>query len=196
MRPMRTALLLLTLAACGATTPTPATDAGTDSAIHPAQNHRVVPAACPTDRPPSQPSGIPGACATDAECTQGKNGRCVSVVVAPPACTYDACVNDADCGGAGVCQCRSAPEGGANLCRQGNCRTDGDCGVTGKGFCSPSAVLVDASCREGIAAGSYGYFCHTPKDACVDDKDCGEQQACVFDVTKSAWACHALLCTL
>lgn len=190
---MRTMPVFLVLAACGSTSPTPVTDAG----IRPAQNHRVVAAACPTDRPSPPPSGLPGgACTLDVDCTQGTNGRCVSIVTAPPTCSYDACVTDADCGVAGVCECRSAPEGGANLCRQGNCRTDGDCGVTGKGFCSPSAVRVDASCREGIAPGSYGYFCHTPGDACVDDEDCGDQRACLFDPAKSAWGCHVLLCTL
>lgn len=188
------------LMACASSTTSPS-DAGADVAvIKPPAVHRALPDPCPTDRPPSTPPGTSGSCKTDAECTQGTNGRCLSVVAGPPACSYDLCAKDADCGqSTGVCQCRAAAEGGANLCRQGNCRTDGDCGVTGKGFCSPSAVNLDLTCRSGIQVGSFGYFCHTPSDECSGDADCTTgptgQQACIFDLGKSHWVCVNLMCT-
>jgi hypothetical protein len=188
------------LFACASSTSSPA-DAGAEAAVIKAPTvHRLLAEACPTDRPPSTPSGISGgSCTTDAECTQGKNGRCLSIAVGPPSCSYDLCAKDADCGqSAGVCQCRATAEGGANVCRQGNCRTDGDCGVTGKGFCSPSAVNIDITCRSGIPAGSFGYFCHAPSDECSSDSDCTTSptgQACIFDPGKSHWACINLLCT-
>ncbi len=187
------------LAACGGSSPT-ASDAGTDAATTktPAV-HRATAAACPTDRPASTASGIPGgACAKDADCTQGTNGRCIPIGVNPPTCSYDECTKDADCGGAGVCQCRADQDRGANVCRQGSCRTDADCGVVGKGFCSPSAFGISQSCREGIPAGAFGYFCHGANDACTDDADCGPtgQVACVFDVAATRWTCRTLSCTL
>ncbi|CAN5503087.1 hypothetical protein BH09MYX1_BH09MYX1_32520 [soil metagenome] len=181
---------------CGGTSTSPASDGGSDAPVirEPAV-HRAAPPACPTDRPAGN-APVPGTCKTDAECTQGTNGRCTSVALAPATCSYDACTVDKDCGGAGVCQCRSSAEGGANACRQGNCRTDGDCGVVGKGYCSPSAVEIDVYCRSGIPSGSFGYFCHTPEDECVSDTDCaGLMPACVFDVAKSRWACLGLACT-
>ena len=193
--------LPLLLLACGGATSSPS-DAGADVAVvKPPAVHRVLPEPCPSDRAASPPPGIPGGtCKSDAECTQGTNGRCLSIVLGPPSCSYDLCAKDADCGqSTGVCQCRAATEGGANVCRQGNCRTDGDCGVTGKGFCSPSAVGIDVTCRSGIQTGSFGYFCHTPVDECSNDTDCGTaptgQGACIFDLGKSHWACVTLMCT-
>ncbi len=188
----------LLLLACGGSSSTSNADAGADSGtIKPAQNHRAAASDCPADRPASPPASIPGTCAKDADCTQGKNGRCLSVGVNAPECSYDQCTKDSECGSAGVCQCRASKDLGANLCRQGNCRTDSDCGVVGKGFCSPSGVGIDASCREGIASGSFGYFCHTPSDTCTDDTDCGANgAACVFDASSSRWSCRTLSCTL
>lgn len=192
-------LLLLALWACASSSApsSPAPDAGV---IKPPAQHRLLAEACPPDRPAGTPPGIPGgSCTTDAECTQGSNGRCVSVVLGPPSCSYDLCSKDGDCGqSAGVCQCRASAEALANVCRQGNCRTDGDCGVTGKGFCSPSAVNIDATCRHGLAPGSVGYFCHTPTDECSDDAECGagtSAGACIYDLGKGHWACLGLLCT-
>ncbi len=159
--------------------------------------HRAATVACPTDRPASSPPPNPGTCTTDAECTNGKNGRCTSVALAPSTCTYDECTTDKECG-SGVCQCRDPAAGGANACRNGSCRTDGDCGVVGRGYCSPSAVNVDVYCRSGIPAGSFGWFCHGTADECTDDADCADGafgNACIYDVAKQHWACRSLLCT-
>lgn len=194
--------LLPVLYACASSTTAPPNDGGADVAVIKAPTvHRVLPEACPTDRPTAPPPTISGGtCKTDAECTQGTNGRCLSLVLGPPSCSYDRCAKDGDCGqSTGVCQCRAAAEGGANVCRQGNCRTDGDCGVTGKGFCSPSATGIDATCRTGIPSGSFGYFCHTPSDECSNDADCAKgvtgQGACIYDLNKVHWACVTLQCT-
>lgn len=199
---MRSLLVLpfvaLVLAACGSSSPSTTTDAGADAAVRTPAVHRGQATACPSDRPAGTTVPNQGSCATDAECTQGKNGRCVSIALAPSACTYDTCFADSDCGGSGDCQCRDAASGGANACRQGNCKTDADCGVVGRGFCSPSGVLLDVYCRTGVPAGSFGWFCHVPADECVSDSDCGSSAltgACIFDVTKQHWACSSIACT-
>lgn len=194
---LRRALVVVALVtACGGTSSTE-TDAGADAAVRVPAVHRAQAAACPTDRPPSNPPPITGTCKVDVDCTQGKNGRCISVALAPATCSYDLCTTDVDCGASvGVCDCRATAEGGANLCRQGNCRIDGDCGVVGRGFCSPSAVGLSVSCRTGVPAGAFGFFCHTATDECVSDGDCpGPSAACIYDGTKTRWVCITLACT-
>jgi hypothetical protein len=39
----------------------------------------------------------------------------------------------------------------------------------------------------------HGYFCHTPKDACLDDSDCAGG-TCNFDLTSKAWMCTGVIC--
>jgi hypothetical protein len=100
-----------------------------------------------------------------------------------------------DCGTVTACECRDPATLGANTCVQGDCRTDADCGAGG--FCSPSAVTLDPSCSFGISAGSIGYFCHTPHDACIDDTDCPQSpgpQICLFDVAATHWTCRQEMC--
>jgi hypothetical protein len=195
---MRPVLLLLTaaVAACAsAKTPSPSADAATDTSADATPRvpkfHRATATACPTDRPPGhvEPAST-GACAKDADCTTGKNGRCWGGLV-PNTCTYDECTADADCPSA-VCDCRNdAHLGQPNVCFKGNCRTDADC----KGdYCSPSAVHVGFDCI-GVPIGSWGYFCHTATDECVDDADCGAAgKQCIFDVEVVHWKCMQPAC--
>ncbi len=149
--------------------------------------------ACPTDRPPGSAGPDAGKCSKDADCTEGKNGRCYGGLL-PNACSYDECVTDTDCGTA-VCDCRNTGKiGQPNVCFKGNCRTDTDC----KGqFCSPSATTVTYNCT-GPVLGSFGYFCHTAQDECVDNEDCASvsfNAQCVFDPDVVHWKCIKLLCT-
>jgi hypothetical protein len=140
----------------------------------------VLDAACNYD------GGAPMACHADADCTVGKNGRCVPTpgVACAPQCTYDTCFQDADCM-MGACACRaSASDSAANACVPGNCLVDADCGAGG--YCSPSG-LPD-SC--GI-----GYYCHTPSDTCVDNTDCPSMEGCNFDTHSLSWSC-SITCTL
>lgn len=123
-------------------------------------------AASATSAPRSPTAGhASGHCTQDAECTDGKNGRC-GPLGRRWGCSYDECASDNDCAtGAdkGVCACRASGSNAANTCKKGNCRVDADC----KGsYCSPSL----GSC--GHMFGTVGYFCHTPKDECNDDDDC------------------------
>jgi hypothetical protein len=157
--------------------------------------HRAKSEECVVPRPAGQASGIPGGrCTSDSDCTQGVNGRCGSILTAPPSCTYDECASDKMCNGAQVCECRSKVESMRNLCHNGNCRIDADC--LGN-FCSPSALEVFANCRSTIESGSFGFFCHTKSDECIDDSDCSNEpnKACVFSVKSLHWACAELRCT-
>jgi hypothetical protein len=129
----------------------------------------------------------------DSDCTQGKNGRCVSIMVGQVKCSYDECTADADCGSASVCSCREPNNAFANTCERGNCKTDADCP---NNYCSPSGIGIDVYCRMGISLGSFGYFCHGPTDACLNDTDCtaAGMGACIFEPTKSKWVCAAPMC--
>jgi hypothetical protein len=69
----------------------------------------------------------------------------------------------------------------------GNCRVDADCGPGG--YCSPT---VDSGC--GSFYGVQGYYCHTPADECVNDRDCpgyGTPEApyCAYSTTVGHWVC-------
>lgn len=212
-------ICVLGLMACGgATTTDPsrtssATDAGVDNSDtgkpngNPDQsppkvptNHRSTPEACTGDRPAgvsaSDAKNLNGECHSDAECTKGKSGRCEVQAGLTLACTYDECAQDTDCG-SGVCNCRTATHSGANTCFRGNCLTDADCGGE---YCSPSGTQITGNCLNSpngpVPASSFGYFCHTKNDECINDTDCkGDEAACVFDTASSKWACITLWCT-
>ena len=160
-------------------------------------NHRAAAASCTAVRPASNLGDATGKCIKDAECTGGSNGRCVAYPGQPSFCSYDACTADADCGSASVCDCRNGASFDANTCFHGNCQVDADCGVGG--YCSPSAVTIGFDCNTGVQQGSYGFFCHTPKDECVDDADCAGGTmgpgVCLLQPDKAIWACQPLLCT-
>jgi hypothetical protein len=158
-------------------------------------SHRAEAASC-TGEPPAG-NAVPDAmaeCETDADCTEGANGRCIWPNGGTNECRYDECTQDVDCGGVSVCACRVEDQFGFNRCYQGNCVVDADCGSGG--WCSPSAVHVSPSCMEGISPGSVGYFCRTADDECLNDEDCGSDGACLFDVDALHWVCHELLCAL
>jgi len=97
-------------------------------------------------------------------------------------------VQDTDCPAGNTCACHgSAYTGGAgNTCVPGNCRVDADCGTDG--YCSPA--YNTHSCG-GVA----GYYCHTPKDTCLDDSDCTSSQSgpqvCTYSTAAGHWACAA-----
>jgi hypothetical protein len=154
--------------------------------------------ACPQTRGSTVPDGgfdaTNGYCHTDAECMNpdaGANGRCaIFPAYNFPACSYDQCVIDSDCGDSGICSCRDPYGAGENLCVPSNCSVDSDCG--NGGFCSPT--------MEGCGAyvGTVGYYCHTAEDHCLDDSDCDADAGfphCVFDSPINRWICAPLDCT-
>jgi hypothetical protein len=180
-----------------------AADAGADDSgratvvSHTPLLHRASAAACTQPRPAEALLGQCRTdfsnCGSDQDCTAGANGRCTcspSPVQAPYRCSYDECASDSDCEG-GVCDCRESPVhvtwGTLTVCLGGNCRTDSDCGQGG--YCSPSATL-------GCGAQSWSaYYCHTPRDQCVDDADCNEANAyCAYDPGSSRWVCSTGEC--
>jgi hypothetical protein len=157
--------------------------------------HRASAAPCAEPRQAFDQGESGGKCLKDVECTAGLNGRCVEYLGQPSFCSYDDCTADADCGSASVCDCRNGASFSANTCFHGNCQADADCAA---GYCSPSAVGIGPDCNTGVQPGSYGYFCHTPGDECVDDADCPSgmgQGTCLLQPDKGIWACQVLLCT-
>jgi hypothetical protein len=157
-------------------------------------NHRPNDAQCLTTPPPGDcngPSGN-GMCSNDNQCTMGTNGRCVQMGegVEYCGCTYDTCMQDANCPTGDTCACHGSAytDGEGNVCVPGNCRVDADCGAGG--YCSPSVDTM--GCGGGVA----GYYCHTPQDQCVNDSDCGEggggEGVCVFSTSAGYWQCTVL----
>lgn len=157
--------------------------------------HRATATPCTEERPPgSGGSGDPeDECTSDADCTEGDNGRCVGGLSAPAFCSYDECTTDADCGTVRACACRAGPKYEANTCLNGTCRVDADCGQDG--FCSPSGITLSPSCLTGIALGSVGFFCRTTADECFDDAECKLGNRCLFSASAKHWRCQEILCT-
>ncbi len=211
-RPRRSGLAagaLIALAACSSSSSSPgetgeagaSTDGGgsdATSAMTPEpMTHRAAPVACTAPRPAGTGGGMPGGgCATDADCTQGTNGRCTPMFPSPASCTYDQCAHDADCGAGSVCDCRNTAQSSANVCFHGSCVVDADC--PGRGWCSPSATTVWANCMTGLDPTSVGYFCHAAGDECTNDADCAAASSgakCIFSVSKAHWVCFSPVCT-
>jgi hypothetical protein len=190
-----------------------AVDAGVARA--PAQ-HRAAATVCQAPRPAGHPVYAvcvllnpcdPDAGCSDSECDAGVNGRCNCgplgfTPYSIDSCSYDECASDNDCcdGGAActqVCLCResalnpcpSAP----TKCLQSGCRVDSDCGDGG--YCSPSPVDPGDqwSC---IWNESYAFYCHTPRDECIDDADCSGGRVCRYDNTSRHWLCANYVCAV
>jgi hypothetical protein len=127
-------------------------------------------------------------CKSDAECTTGTNGRCLSSMggAQTNTCSYDGCFLDSECSGK-VCTCREPGGIAANRCSQGNCTVDATCGVGG--YCSPS---VDP---DKTNYGITGWWCHTAADSCIDDADCatdgGPSAKCAYDPKATHWSCSS-----
>lgn len=162
----------------------PLPDAGMCADLPPSPT-RPVPVTCSPCRPPGGgTSSGPGECRSDADCTEGDNGRCV-FGRAGASCSYDECFSDADCGANEVCLCDgSGLGGGGNSCITTSCRTNNDCGGQ---TCSPTF----GSC--GHYTGVVSYACHTASDECTVDSDCGAGY-CAFDAAVSHWVCSTMEC--
>lgn len=167
------------------------------------KNHRATATPCDGVRPDNEPTGIPDGgtepngyieCRTNAECTKGKNGRCNGNGHDGWRCTYDACQTDNDCTSTkgSVCQCEGGFRADNDVCLEGGCRVDADCGANG--FCSPT--LGDC----GNYTGTLGYFCHQPGDECVDDEDCAGATgpigtgSCRYNKMVGHWRCETSEC--
>jgi hypothetical protein len=158
-------------------------------------------------------------CSNDADCTAGRNGRCVASYISPcrSYCSYDDCSTDTDCPEREACVCRSSGTSTApNVCApDSNCRTDSDCGECG--FCSPS-IATNTACLHDLGGGavttcgvdfsgtgteeikidlggcasvlSLAYACHTLNDECTNDSDCPTVGGyCAYVDAQERWAC-------
>lgn len=163
---------------------------------NPIKHRPIRPTACDAPRgsnPPAQGS-IGAGCKSDADCTEGANGRCQVAGLAYAACSYDTCTRDADCEGGFLCDCRgTAGSVAANSCVKAGCQSDADCGGP---WCSPS--LAPGGCG-GTSLAFAGYFCHNSADECVDDADCPGESAmggasCDYDPGEGYWRCSVRSC--
>jgi hypothetical protein len=159
------------------------------------EEHRSAVVECDQQRSPGveppDDAATRASCQSDADCTDGDNGRCTGNSHDGWYCTYDQCFADTDCGSGAVCNCEGGFRSDHNVCQAGNCRTDADCGDNG--YCSPSF----GTC--GNYEGVVGYFCHTRKDECTDDADCdGEgdfgDPYCMYDDGVGHWKCSNSHC--
>jgi hypothetical protein len=169
-----------------------AADVGPDAPALP-EYHRVDDSQCVVPRPAggctltSADGGPLGPCASDVDCQDGGvGGRCTPGLTGCR-CTYDECQSDSNCGMGMLCVCHDSAytAGAGNACMTGNCRVDTDCGPGG--YCSP-VHGIDTNC--GNVA---GYYCHTRRDECIDDSDCGGSpldSVCAWSVVDARWACQ------
>jgi hypothetical protein len=200
-------LCLAAAAGCGGKGAAPAGDAASNgSAIlgRTPANHRANSIQCGQPAPagtcacngtcPTPSYQGQWACASDGDCADaGINGRCAGYLgPAGCGCTYDQCVGDIDCPAGQTCACHGAPYmfGSGNMCVPGNCHVDADCGTGG--YCSPSPALPCNMNGRDLFCQGVGYYCHTPKDECVDDSDCQGVgfAGCVYDPSPGYWKCE------
>ena len=167
-------------------------DVGPDAPAPP-EYHRVDDSQCAAPRPSggctltSADGGPLGPCASDLDCQDGGvGGRCTSGL-SGCRCAYDECQSDSDCGMGMLCVCHDSAyaAGAGNTCMVGNCRVDTDCDPGG--YCSP-VHGIDTNC--GNVA---GYYCHTSRDECIDDSDCGGlplDSVCAWSTVDARWECQ------
>jgi hypothetical protein len=154
------------------------------------QNHRPASQECDRERGPGSLSRTVDnpACRVDSDCTAGENGRCLNAQFqAVPMCSYDLCFSDVTCARGGPCSCAPPKSTGNNICLEGNCKTDTDCGPNG--FCSPSFGMC------GRYSGVTAYYCHSCDDECVEDSDCDRPDAyCAYEPSRARWRCSTFSC--
>lgn len=166
--------------------------------------------------PPSNASSARG-CRSDADCTKGRQGRCVrfGVSLAPAArsnllaeapppppetvCAYDECLADADCGPSRRCECGG--EGQRYRCvAVDQCQRDADCGSGALCMCGEGAgpnVCRESSCRsDADCAGGYpcshsegGRYCQSARDRCKGRADCAHGETCSYQQPVGAFVC-------
>jgi hypothetical protein len=116
-------------------------------------------------------------CQGDAECTAAPGGYCARSI--RTSCVYNEC--DDACGPNARCECQYV-----RTCVPADCFSDAECGA---GFRCEGTL--DVQC--GNLYPPVGYHCHTARDECQSDAECGMGN-CVFDPALSAWSCRTLNC--
>lgn len=188
--PLFAALSVLALvAACGGSEPRPATAVDTSTSkgattagTCPGSSMVTTTSCAPRTLPPSNATSDYG-CKSDADCKEGRDGRCVSnttgvygsatpfvrspLLAGPPppppktVCTYDRCMANSECGAKARCACGDGT--GRNSCVPLDaCRIDGDCGK-------------DSLCTCGTnGAANTCIFANCRTDADCDGRGCGQ----------------------
>ncbi|WP_437573314.1 ferritin-like domain-containing protein [Sorangium sp. So ce887] len=142
--------------------------------------HRAEIVACPSPLPRAEacpePSDNPGACSSDADCTEQPHGHCDPAAGndALPGCFCQyGCTIDADCTEGQICLCGD-PVG---RCVPALCTSDQDCGRL---LCS--SYVLNPGC------GGTGFACQTPTDECAGNDDCSGGQECSLAALRHACA--------
>ncbi|WP_437806125.1 ferritin-like domain-containing protein [Sorangium sp. So ce1078] len=148
--------------------------------------HRAEVVTCPSPLPRGEactgPGDGPGACSSDADCTEQPHGYCntASGGDAPSGCfCHYGCTTDADCGEGQICLCGD-PVG---RCVPALCKSDQDCGRL---LCS--SYVLNPGC------GGTGFACQTALDECAGDDDCTGEHQCSLEALRHA--CTPPLCVL
>lgn len=129
------------------------------------------------------PSDFTG-CRSDADCTDGVNGRCDPEKFSTEcSCSYG-CATDADCPDGWACLCAGVNglSGALPVCVLSSCDTSDDCGELACSF-------DDALCHDTYAPGRIG--CRTEADQCIQTEECdveGKVDDCGIS-TDGSWVC-------
>jgi hypothetical protein len=116
----------------------------------------------------------------------GITARCVDDIrLNVPTCLIEDCYSDTDCQSSAACLCGTETQ--VSRCVSANCRSDADCSDFA---CSPTYGCVDQK------YGYWGYYCHTPRDSCATDEDCGRVDGsfCGYDLEQKLWRCQKQTC--
>lgn len=163
---------------------------GNTVAPRPPAIHRERATSCVGVHSPPEPTQLADEstqCRRHADCTAGKNGKCVAGIGMAwdyGWCVYDQCDTDANCDPGKVCYCSASDS--ARCLSVGNCQTDVDCATGAYRYCSP-AMGSDCSGHHSVDS----FKCHTAADSCMDDSDCSNDQYCNFDIYEGRWVCMA-----
>jgi hypothetical protein len=127
-------------------------------------------------------------CLSDAECTDGLNGRCIGDEWGYQVyCSYDQCLTDEDCDNGAVCACGGDED--RNVCMSSSCTINSDC--------AEGELCV----QDTFACHDSGWHCMAPDAACLSDSDCPDEEGAsaplgMGDCTYSdgAWECAFNYC--
>ena len=123
-------------------------------------------------------------CTSDAECVEGRNGRCESDPSGTELfCSYDECLVDEDCTAGSVCVCGG--DQGRNDCVPSTCTVDDDCERGSR------CVQDNFDCHTG------GFHCMSPDADCIRDDDCPDEEGaeaggrgdCSYNTGEGLWEC-------
>lgn len=136
-------------------------------------------------------------CTSDAECTAGPHGKCITGTAGPGpsmspysfcGCVYS-CATDSDCGKDQACLCGEV-DGADSRCIRAFCRGDDDCD---SGMCGYSKYFDGCGTERFLQ-------CKSSDDKCQTNADCAKETTCSLAIddkkTKATWACRGVPCTV